>query len=109
MTAKPTIRQTASMRFAEVLNALGRRLHVGCVMAAGADWVEVSLPEHFALGDDLLLRFPPSSRCHGVRAEWRGADRVGFTYPAGMPAEDNEILNVPGLRDPRPAALMLRR
>lgn len=101
-------RASAALRFAEVLGAGGQRLHVGCVMAAGTDWVEVSMPDHLALAEDLLLRFPPSLHRYAVVASWRGIDRVGFTYPAAAPAED-DVLTSSGLRDPRPAALMLRR
>lgn len=74
-----------SLYFAEVLDAGGKRLHVGCVMARGVDWVEVSLPEHLALSTDLLVRFSPSPQCHAVREDWRGIDRVGFTYVADCP------------------------
>ena len=76
---------SVSLHFAEVLDAGGRRLHVGCVMARGVDWVEVSLPEHLALCTDLMVRFSPSPQCHAVREDWRGIDRVGFTYIADCP------------------------
>lgn len=92
------------MRFAEVLDAVGRRLHVGCIMAAGQDWVEVSLPEHARLSDRLQVRFLPSSLSHDVTAGWRANDRVGFTYVHGGPPED-QFAGLPGLLDPRPASL----
>ena len=41
------------VKFAEILDEVGQRLHVGCVMAAGQDWVEVSLPEHTTLGSNI--------------------------------------------------------
>jgi hypothetical protein len=90
------------LRFAEILDARGKRQHVGCVMAAGNDWVEVSLPEHMRLGPDLQVRFPPSTVAHGVSAGWRSEDRVGFTYEHGGPPED-QFAGLPGLLDPHPA------
>ena len=96
------------MKFAEIIDEVGKRLHVGCVMAAGQDWVEVSLPEHASLGAHIQVRFLPSAVAHEVRAGWRGKDRVGFTYSAGGPPED-QFAGLPGLLDPRPAALKSRR
>lgn len=94
------------MRFAEIVDEVGKRLHVGCVMAAGQDWVEVSLPEHTLLGSGLQVRFLPSLLSHNVQAGWRGKDRVGFTYVSGGPPED-QFAGLPGLQDPRPASLRL--
>jgi hypothetical protein len=94
------------MRFAEIIDELGRRLHIGCVMAAGQDWVEVSLPEHTRLGTGLQVRFLPSLVAHEVKPGWRGRDRVGFTYAAGGPPED-QFAGLPGMLDPRPASLKL--
>lgn len=96
------------MRFAEILDEVGKRLHVGCVMAAGQDWVEVSLPEHTELGSGLQVRFLPSRDSHGVVPGWRSSDRVGFTYREGGPPED-QFAGLPGLNDPRPAALKQSR
>lgn len=96
------------MRFAELLDEVGKRLHVGCVMAAGQDWVEVSLPEHTELGAGLQVRFLPSLHAHGVSPQWRAADRVGLTYLSGGPPED-QFAGLSGLLDPRPAALKQRR
>jgi len=96
------------LRFAEILDEVGKRLHVGCIMAAGEDWVEVSLPEHTQLGAGLQVRFLPSMVSHGVSAGWRANDRVGFTYVSGGPPED-PFAGIPGLHDPRPAALKVRR
>lgn len=96
------------MKFAEIVDEVGKRLHVGCVMAAGQDWVEVSLPQHTALGGNVQVRFLPSTVAHGVRAGWRAADRVGLTYTAGGPPED-QFAGLPGLLDPRPASLKIRR
>ena len=95
------------MRFAEILDEVGRRLHVGCVMAAGEDWVEVSLPERMQLGSGLQVRFPPSVHTHGVSMGWRAIDRVGFTYVNGGPPEE-QFAGLSGLHDPRPAALKLQ-
>ena len=91
------------MRFAEIIDAVGRRLHVGCVMAAGQDWVEVSLPEATQLGTGLHVRFLPSTVSHEVSAGWRAKDRVGLTYDHGGPPED-QFAGIPGLQDPRPAS-----
>jgi hypothetical protein len=96
------------MKFAEIIDELGKRLHVGCVMAAGQDWVEVSLPEHTALGGNIQVRFLPSTIAHEVKPEWRASDRIGLTYAAGGPPED-QFAGLPGLQDPRPAALKVKR
>ena len=96
-----------AMRFAEIVDEVGKRVHVGCVMAAGSDWVEVSLPETTSLGAGIQVRFLPSLVAHDVRPGWRGNDRVGFTYAAGGPPED-QFAGLPGLLDPRPAALKSR-
>lgn len=104
----PTPPRSVVMRFAELLDELGRRLHVGCVMAAGLDWVEVSVPENLELHDGLSVRFLPSNLSHSVTPGWRAIDRVGLTYTAGGPPED-QFAGLPGLVDPRPAALKIRR
>lgn len=96
------------MRFAEIVDQVGKRLHIGCVMAAGQDWVEVSLPAHTDLGPDLHVRFLPSAETHAVRPGWRSPDRVGFIYAGGGPPED-QFAGLPGLQDPRPASVRLRR
>lgn len=96
------------MRFAEIIDEVGKRLHVGCVMAAGQDWVEVSLPENTQLGAGLQVRFLPSMVSHDVSAGWRANDRIGFTYVGGGPPED-QFAGIPGLLDPRPASLKIRR
>lgn len=100
--------RSAIMRFAEIIDAVGKRMHIGCVMAAGQDWVEVSLPEHTSLGGGLHVRFLPSTVSHEVSARWRANDRVGFTYDRGGPPED-QFAGIPGLLDPRPAAFKIRR
>lgn len=89
-------------RFAEILDEVGRRIHIGCIMAAGYDWIEVSLPEQTDLGCNLQLRFFPSLVVHKVSAGWRDRDRVGFTYDNGGPPED-QFAGIPGLTDPRSA------
>ena len=96
------------MRFAEVIDEVGHRLHVGCIMAAGQDWVEVSLPEAARLGEHLQVRFLPSQVAHDVEPGWREPDRIGFTYVEGGPPED-QFAGLPGLLDPRPASLKRRR
>lgn len=45
---------------------------------------------------------------HGVSPRWRGNDRVGFTYVNGGPPEE-QFAGLPGLLDPRPAALKTSR
>lgn len=107
MATAPRTAQDFVMRFAEVIDEVGRRLHVGCIMAAGQDWVEVSLPEGAPLAPHMQLRFLPSRLSHDVRAGWREADRVGFTYENGGPPED-QFAGFPGLCDPRPAARRMR-
>lgn len=99
--------RSAPMRFAEILDEIGRRIHIGCIMAAGRDWVEVSCPEQMPLDARLQVRFLPAQEAHGVLAEWRGADRVGFTYRHGGPSEE-QFAGLQGLLDPRPASLKRR-
>ena len=96
--------QNIVMRFAEIIDEVGKRLHVGCVMAAGQDWVEVSLPEHASLGSHLQVRFLPGRQSHNVSPGWRSKDRVGFTYDNGGPPED-QFAGLPGMQDPRPASM----
>ena len=96
------------MKFAEIIDEVGKRLHVGCVMSAGQDWVEISLPENAALGSNIQVRFLPSTVAHEVKPGWRASDRIGLTYTAGGPPED-QFAGLPGLLDPRPAALKCRR
>ena len=108
MPALQTPVRSFVMKFAEIIDEVGKRLHVGCVMAAGQDWVEVSLPEHAALGSHVMVRFLPSPVAHEVQEGWRAADRIGFTYTAGGPPED-QFAGLPGLLDPRPASLKFRR
>ncbi len=93
--------------FAEVLDDAGHRIHIGCIMAAGRDWIEVSLPEQTQLAGKIKVRFLPSLIEHDVIASWRDSDRVGLTYRNGGPPEDH-FAGVPGLTDPRPADLKKR-
>lgn len=99
-----TLAARIPMRFAEIIDEIGRRIHIGCIMAAGRDWVEVSFPEQLQLGAGLQVRFLPTMASHGVKAEWRAIDRVGFTYLEGGPPEE-QFAGIPGLLDPRPADL----
>jgi len=99
--------QRVAMRFVEIIDALGKRIHVGVVMAAGQDWVEVSLPEHTSLQPGLKVKFLPSPDAHEVDPGWRAVDRVGFTYAQGGPNSD-QFAGFPGLLDPRSAALKLQ-
>ena len=82
-TTRTPIRNIA-MRFAEIVDEVGKRLHIGCVMAAGQDWVEVSVPERLQLDGEINVRFLPSQETHRVDARWRASDRVGLTYAAIM-------------------------
>lgn len=93
--------------FAEIMDEVGGRLHIGCILSAGSDWVEVSLPEDMRLAERLQVRFLPSKIAHEVEASWRRKDRVGFTYLKGGPPED-QFAGISGLLDPRPAALRRR-
>ncbi len=104
----PSHLRNAVLRFAELMDEVGKRLYVGCVMAVGQDWVEVSLPAHFHLDGDLSVRFPPSLRAHDVRTGWRAADRVGLTYVADAPPAE-QFAGAGNLLDPRPAVLKRRR
>lgn len=97
----------SDMRFAEVLGADGKRLHIGCIMAFGKDWVEVSHPARMALPSELQLRFLPSTRAHNVELGWRHEDRAGFTYPGGEPVDAEQLSEVATI-DPRSIAEMLR-
>lgn len=94
----------ATMRFAVITNAQGQRLHVGCVMRAGTDWVEVSLPGHFALEETVWVSFSPCLTRHHVKSDWRTVDRVGLVYLDGGPTEE-QFTGIPGLFDLRPACL----
>jgi hypothetical protein len=93
--------------FAEILDGDGHRIHIGCIMSAGQDWLEVSLPEQTQLTSEVKVRFFPSLVVHDVLASWRDNDRVGFTYENGGPPEDH-FAGIPGLTDPRPAELKKR-
>ena len=108
MSDFPTPVRTAAMKFAEIVDEVGKRLHIGCVLAAGQDWVEVSLPEQADLKPRMLVRFLPSSIAHEVKVEQRGEDRIGFTYSRGGPPED-PFAGLPGLQDPHTAAVRYRR
>ena len=96
-----------AMKFADILDCLGNRLHLGCVMAAGQDWVEVSLPEKMELGGGLQVRFHPSTDLHRVSVRWREIDRVGLTYRDGGPLEEL-FAGLPGLFDPRSSLHILQ-
>jgi hypothetical protein len=49
-------------------------------MTHGPDWVEVSLPRGFPIGDALLVRFHPSRHCYNVRKAWQRPDGVGLSF-----------------------------
>lgn len=96
-----------SLRFAELLDVDEKRLHVGCVMAFGNDWVEVSYPTKEALQSGVHLRFLPSPKVHKIDLKWRHDDRAGFTYPDGLPSDAPQSSD-PGSLDPRSAAVKMR-
>jgi hypothetical protein len=75
-----TPKREINLQFAELLEPDGRSLHIGCVMLRGADWVEVSIPRGFEVGDSLMVRFHPSRRCYNVRKAWLRPDCVGLNF-----------------------------
>ncbi|PZF76153.1 hypothetical protein DK847_13155 [Aestuariivirga litoralis] len=97
-----------AMRFAEIVHKVGRRIHIGCIMAAGQDWVEVSLPKATSVESGARVRFMPADAYHEVAVSWRTDDRVGFTYVEGGPPEE-QFAGFAGLTDPRPAFLKMPR
>jgi hypothetical protein len=91
------------MIFAEIVSSTGRRLHIGCVMAAGPDWIEVSVPIRLKLEDNLGVCFLPSKTTYTVNRGWRRIDRVGLTYIDGeLP---NNYFIGSELYEPLPASL----
>ena len=76
------------MRFAALFRPLGVKIHVGCVMSAGHDWIEVSLPCSMELLTSLQLMLYPSPSLYPVEERWRRANCVGLTYTAQVPARE---------------------
>lgn len=96
-----------SLRFAELLDADGRKMHVGCVMSFGKDWVEVSYPARAPLQSGIHLRFLPSHKVHKVDHKWRHDDRAGFTYQDVAPLDAPHVTD-PDSLDPRSSAEKMR-
>lgn len=97
---------TTVIRFVEIIDECNRRVHIGCLMGVGSDWVEVSLPERINFSSAVCVRFLPSIYAHEVSPSWRKVDRVGFIYIKGGPSEEQFVGT--GLLDPRPAYLKQR-
>ena len=73
------------MLFAEIIDQAGRRVHVGVIMAAGRDWVEISVPELLNLHATQEIRFLPTLLSHAVTAGWRTLDRIECGSRQGSP------------------------
>ncbi len=79
----PQPEEVHHMQFAALLGEAGNKLHVGCIMDIGYNWVDLSLPLGFPLPKQLLLTFYPDQTPHDVeevarknccvRLEFRGA------------------------------------
>ena len=85
-SAKANLKEV--LHFAELVSADGHRIHVGCVMAVGADWVEVSVPQQLTLANLMQLRLHPTPLTYEVETSWRAIDRVGLVYTRHRPASE---------------------
>lgn len=90
----------AAILFAEIIDQVGKRVHVGVIMAAGRGWVEISVPELLNLHSTQEIRFLPTLLSHAVTVGWRTLDRVGLVYVGGGPSDDR-FAGIPGLNDSR--------
>lgn len=88
MVLRDDLVRGAAIHFADMVDEFGKRVHIGCMMAAGHDWVEVSMPKHLNTDSIREIRFVPSQVSHAVTVGWRASDRVGFTYVNGGPPDD---------------------
>lgn len=88
MVTKDDLIRGASTHFAEMVDGSSKRIYVGCVMAAGSDWVEVSAPAHLHLASTFDVRLLPSLLLHAVAVRWRTVERVGLQYVSGGPPDD---------------------
>lgn len=95
------------MRFADLVDEVGKRIHIGCILAAGHDWIELSMPPETTFGPTGRVRFLPSLLTHDVATGWRDNDRVGLVYTKGGPP-DEQLSGIPGLWDHRSALMMMR-
>lgn len=76
---------------------------MGCVMAAGPDWIEVSVPPMLRIEGGASLRFPPSLKRYPVTPSWRTEDRAGFTFLDDRVPEE-QLKRLASVLDPRPAS-----
>jgi hypothetical protein len=97
--------RNAAILFAELVDHVGKRVHVGVIMAAGRDWVEVSVPELLNLESTQEIHFLPTLLSHTVTIGWRKLDRVGLAYVSGGPPDDR-FAGLPRLNDSRSAEEM---
>ena len=105
MVTKDDLIRGASTHFAEMVDGSSKRIYVGCVMAAGSDWVEVSAPALLNLGSTSGIRLLPSLLSHAVAVRWRSIDRVGLQYLSGGPPDD-WFAGIIGMNDSRSAEEM---
>ena len=77
------------MKFAALFSRSGQKLHVGCVLSAGDDWIEVSVPPGFKTDQPLQLMLYPSEALFPVKEVWRRPDCVGLAYVAMLPTGDD--------------------
>ena len=96
---------SAALLFAEIIDQAGKRIHVGVIMGAGHDWVEISVPELLNLESAGNIRFLPALLTHAVTIGWRTLDRVGLAYVNGGPSDD-KFAGLPGLNNSRSAEEM---
>jgi hypothetical protein len=96
---------SAALLFAEIIDQAGKRIHVGVIMGAGHDWVEISVPELLGLGSVGSIRLLPAMLTHAVSIGWRTLDRVGLAYVNGGPP-DGKFAGLPRLNDSRSAEEM---
>lgn len=105
MALRDDLIRGAAIHFADMVDEFGKRVHIGCMMAAGRDWVEVSMPKRLDTDSIREVRFLPSLVSHAVTVGWRASDRVGFTYVNGVPPDDI-FAGLVGMSDSRSATEM---
>ena len=76
------------MIFVQIFDEAGRRLHVGCLMAARSDWVEISAPEVLELNHAARICFFPSREMFCIYVKWRRVDRVAFGFMDARPPDE---------------------
>ena len=105
MRVRNDLVRNAAILFAEIIDHVGKRVHVGVIMAAGRDWVEISVPELLNLEATQEIRFLPTLLSHAVTIGWRTLDRVGLAHVGGGPRDDR-FAGLPKLNDSRSAEEM---